>query len=125
MNFAQNLRALRKRRGISQKWLAEKLSLTQQTVAKWECNGAEPSIRTLCALADYFGVTTDQMLGRAPLLDENAEKEVKKLENDQTQRLEECLLDFVERVSKGGATTEAEVQVLPEVAQVLANLRLG
>ena len=125
MNFSQNVKTLRKRGGIPQKWLAEKLGLAQQTVAKWECNGAEPSIRTLCTLADYFHVTTDQLLGRAPLPDENAEKEVKKMENDQTQRLEECLLDFVERVSKGGATTEAELQVLPEVAQVLANLRLG
>ncbi len=67
MDFAKNLRALRKRNGISQKWIAEKLGLAQQTVAKWECNGAEPSIRTLCALADYFNVTTDQLLGRTSL----------------------------------------------------------
>lgn len=125
MNFAQVVKVLRKRKGVYQKQLAEILGLTQQTVAKWECNNAEPSIKTLCGLADFFDVTADQLLGRAPLPDENEGNEEKAMAEDQTQRLADCLLDFVERVAKGGATTEAEVQVLPEVAQVLVNLRRG
>lgn len=125
MNFAQNLRALRERKGVTQQQNANHLGVRRPTYTRYELGTNEPNFSTLCVIADYFGVTTDQLLGRAPLPEGKAEKEVKKMENDQTQRLEECLLDFVERVSKGGATTEAEVQVLPEVAQVLANLRLG
>lgn len=125
MNFAQNLKALRKRNRITQNGLASALKLTQQTIGKWEVEGAEPSIKTLCTLADYFHVTTDQLLGRAPLPDTNERKEGKSVKRDTIERLEECLLAFVERVAKGGATTEVEVQVLPAVAQVLASLRIG
>jgi hypothetical protein len=41
------------------------------------------------------------------------------------EKLESCLLKFVERVSEGNATTEAEVQVLLAVAQTLIDLSRG
>ena len=47
------------------------------------------------------------------------------MSKEQTEELENCLMDFVKRVSKGDATTDAEVQVLPAVAQVLVNINRG
>lgn len=37
-------------------------------------------------------------------------------------KLENCLFEFVERVAKGKATSETEIEILPEVANVLAML---
>lgn len=123
MNFSQNLKALRENQGLKQYEVSLSLNLPRVTYTCYEIGTREPNFKTLCALADYFGVTTDQLLGRAPLPDENVGKEVTKLEKGLTRRLEECLLAFVERVSRGEATTEAEVQALPAVSQVLVNLQ--
>lgn len=68
MNFAQNLKTLRKASGMAQYEIANLLGRAgRSTVCHYESGKEEPTIKSLCALADYFGVTTDQLLGRAPL----------------------------------------------------------
>ncbi len=56
----------RKRMGLTQDRLAELLGVTAQAVSKWENNQSCPDITTLPRLADIFGVSTDELLGRAP-----------------------------------------------------------
>ena len=81
MNFAQNLRVLRKSREIKQVDLAECFQITQGAFSGWESGLYEPNFKTLCALADYFRVTTDQLLGRAPLPEAGSKKvKVRKLQ---------------------------------------------
>lgn len=60
------LKELRQAAGLSQRALAEKLSVSQQTVGKWETGGATPNPETLASIADVFGVTVDCLLGREP-----------------------------------------------------------
>ena len=55
----------RKRLGMTQDALAEKLGVTAQAVSKWENDLSCPDITTLPKLADIFGITTDDLLGRA------------------------------------------------------------
>lgn len=55
----------RKRLGLTQDQLAEKLNVTAQAVSKWENNQSCPDITMISQLADIFGITTDQLLGRA------------------------------------------------------------
>lgn len=62
--IAATLRRLRKERGVSQTGLAAALYVSQQAVSKWETGTAEPDMRGLQALADFYGVTTDCVLGR-------------------------------------------------------------
>ncbi len=55
MNLGENLLELRKRKGLSQEEVAEKLNVSRQTVSKWETNQSQPDfdkIRPLCALYD-------------------------------------------------------------------------
>lgn len=60
--------ANRKRLGLTQDQLAEKLGLTAQAVSKWENDLSCPDISILPKLADIFNITTDELLGReAPL----------------------------------------------------------
>ncbi|MDD6347386.1 MAG: helix-turn-helix transcriptional regulator [Lachnospiraceae bacterium] len=64
MTFAEKLKQLRERAGLSQEKLAEKLNVSRQVVTKWENESGIPRIENLKALADFFHVTIDELLGR-------------------------------------------------------------
>ena len=61
--FAENLRKLRKDADITQDKLAEFIGVMPQTISKWERAETYPDIETLPALANYFGITIDELLG--------------------------------------------------------------
>lgn len=63
MNFSENLRRLRKAKDIKQEALAEAMNVSRQTVSKLENGTAMPDFKKLNALAKYFGVTMDELLG--------------------------------------------------------------
>ena len=54
----------RKRLGLTQDQLAERLGVTAQAVSKWENDQSCPDISTIPLLADIFGISTDALLGR-------------------------------------------------------------
>ena len=53
----------RRKNGLTQEQLAEKLGVTAQAVSKWENNQSCPDITTLPKLAEIFHITTDAILG--------------------------------------------------------------
>ena len=61
--FAKNLREARKRRGMSQRELAEKLFLSTQAVSKWEQGETTPDVSRLCDLAAVLQTSVDCLLG--------------------------------------------------------------
>ena len=64
MNIGTIILTLRKQRNITQEALAAELGVTAAAVSKWENGYTLPDILMLCALADFFEVTTDELLGR-------------------------------------------------------------
>lgn len=68
MNLGHKILELRRQQGITQEELAAALGVTAAAVSKWENNYTLPDVLMLCALADYFAVTTDELLGRAKTL---------------------------------------------------------
>lgn len=58
------LAQLRKERDIGQKEIAAHLKVSIGTISNYENNVHSPDLAMLCRLADYFGVTTDYLLGR-------------------------------------------------------------
>ena len=68
--LANNIKELRKNRKLNQVELAKQLNVSQQTVGAWETGRAIPGSDTLDMLANYFGVTTDYLLGRNGLEDQ-------------------------------------------------------
>ncbi len=62
--FAQRLKALRKERGITQQQLADGVGISKGGLSYYENAGRTPDISILERFADYFGVTTDYLLGR-------------------------------------------------------------
>lgn len=64
MTLGKRIVQQRKKLGLTQEQLAEKLGVTAQAVSKWENDQSCPDISILPRLADIFGVTTDALLGR-------------------------------------------------------------
>lgn len=62
MSFGENLQYLRKKNGITQEDLADKLDVTRQTVSKWEQDGNYPETEKILKLCKMFGVTMDELL---------------------------------------------------------------
>ena len=63
MKFHEIFFDLRKKAGLSQNDVAEKLFLTRQAVSRWEQGGTVPEPETLVALSKLFGVSVNTLLG--------------------------------------------------------------
>lgn len=65
--FSERLTALRVKQKLRQKDLAERLNVSAATISNYENAIRYPDIEMLARIADYFGVSTDYMLGRTDL----------------------------------------------------------
>ena len=65
MNLSGKILYCRKKAGLSQEALAEKLGVSRQSVSKWETGEAVPELPKLVLLARAFGVTTDWLLSES------------------------------------------------------------
>lgn len=63
--FAARLKLLREERGMTQRRMGELINCSASNYQKMEYGQVNIPILTLCTLADYFGVTTDYLLGRS------------------------------------------------------------
>ena len=63
MLIGEKIRLLRKNKNITQLQLAEALSVSSQSVSKWENHLSAPDISTLPSIARYFGITMDELFG--------------------------------------------------------------
>lgn len=64
MEFEERLVYLRNNRDLSQYEMAAKLYVDRSRYCKWEQGKSRPSYEMLAQIADFFGVTTDYLLGR-------------------------------------------------------------
>jgi len=63
-NLSSIIIKLRKENNYSQEVLAKKIGVSRQAVSKWERNEASPDIQNIQLLADIFGVSIDELVGR-------------------------------------------------------------
>lgn len=63
-NFQTVLKSLRKSNGLTQDELAKVLKVSRSTIGMYENGSREPDYETLEAIADYFNVDIDYLLGR-------------------------------------------------------------
>ena len=61
LNIGSNIKRLRTEKGVTQEQLAERLSITYQSVSKWENNVTSPDLYLIPAIADYFDVSIDEL----------------------------------------------------------------
>ena len=72
ISFGERLRQLRKEKDVGQKEVGAIIGVSDSSIGKYESGERTPDPNSIIKLADYFGVTTDDLLGResnaAPLL---------------------------------------------------------
>ena len=68
MEFQEKLMFLRKERGWSQEELGEKISVTRQTVSKWELGQTTPELAKLIELSELFQISIDELVGREKIV---------------------------------------------------------
>lgn len=81
IKLAENIRACRKQRALTQEQLAEVLGVTVGAVYKWEARLSQPELGMIVELADFFDTSVDALLGY--------EVKDNRLEAT-TERLKEC-----------------------------------
>lgn len=68
MDLAERLAALRKRAGLSQGDVAERLNVSRQAVSRWETGLTVPATDNLSRLGRLYGVTLDELLSYSAAL---------------------------------------------------------
>ena len=58
-----NIKALRKRKHLTQEQFAERIGVSSQAVSKWETGVCYPDISLLPIIAQFFDITIDELLG--------------------------------------------------------------
>lgn len=106
----------RKRLGMTQDQLAEKLGVTAQAVSKWENDQSCPDISILGTLADTFGISTDALLGREDQMPVH-EAEVVDSSKDQQNKYHDKAI--FERHSRKQSTIGTAITVITVGIQLL------
>ena len=61
--IGENIKRMRRERNLTQEEMAAHLGISFQSISKWERNDGYPDIAMLPALANYFGISVDELLG--------------------------------------------------------------
>ena len=64
MNYGKELKAHRESKNISQSELAKIIGVNQATISLWEDNKRTPTIDNCVAMADFYEITLDELIGR-------------------------------------------------------------
>lgn len=64
MNFGELFVEQREKKGKTQNKAAKEIGISQQVLNKWERNISIPTIDNCIKLADYYGITLDELVGR-------------------------------------------------------------
>ena len=62
MNLGKNIQHLRKQKKITQEQLAEMMSVSRQTISKWEADEVIPELDKIVALSDLFACKLDALI---------------------------------------------------------------
>ena len=121
LNLGVKIRELRRRDGRTQDNLAEALGVTAQAVSRWESRGSYPDMEMIPSIANYFGVSIDELFGydnvREKRIDEIVERltEMNKANNGIDVNIDDCI-----RIARTAlAEFPANEKILICLAQIL------
>ena len=106
--IAENLRSLRKGKDITQEEAAEILGVSAQSVSKWERGDTLPDITLLPALANFYKVTVDSLIG------------MDKINEKQTR---DAIFDVAHNHLRAGAVDDAITVYSEATNEVINSLR--
>ena len=97
VNIGTKIKELRKRDGRTQEAMANAIGVTAQAISRWEANGGYPDMQIIPSIANYFGITIDELFGyeceRQNKIDALVQTitEKNKLNNGEDICIEECI----------------------------------
>ncbi len=65
--FGENLKTLRKQKGITQQQIADTINTSRSCISNYESGNRQPDNETIKLLADYFDVSVDYLFGRSEI----------------------------------------------------------
>lgn len=77
--IGEKIRRLRRQRDLTQEEVAAHLGVSPQSISKWERAEGYPDITMLPSLANYFGVSTDELIGMDEIAKERRYDEINQL----------------------------------------------
>ncbi|MDD4344315.1 MAG: helix-turn-helix transcriptional regulator [Bacilli bacterium] len=107
IEIANRLVELRKKMGLSQEELADKLGISRQAISKWERAEASPDTDNLICLAKIYGVSLDDLLKT----DQPVEEVIRAVKEKENEQQEENVNITIER--------EIETKDHPSLSQIL------
>ena len=88
--IGKNLLTLRKNKKLTQLELAEKFNYSDKSVSKWEKGESMPSVEVLCELAEFYGVTLDDLTKEREITtteNQTPAKKKEKVKKEKTPRM--------------------------------------
>lgn len=116
----QILKDLRTQKGLKQSDLAEIMGITQQAYQRYEYGTSEPNADGFAFLADFYGVTTDYLLGREPAptpfadlgLDEAGEQEMLKQYMSFEPEIRAMIMDVLIKLADSAKPEESQPEIV-------------
>ncbi len=82
MNLGEKIKQLRKKNNVTQEKLASYLNISYQAISKWENGSSLPDISYVVPLANFFGVSTDELFNMNAQTQNEEMREIMKKGND-------------------------------------------
>ena len=79
--LSERIYKFRRKSGLSQEQLAEKIGVSRQAISKWESGTSTPELEKLLALSDCFSITLDELVKDETANQEASEAPLKSREN--------------------------------------------
>lgn len=76
LQIGNNLKQLRRKKGVTQEELAAYLDISFQSISKWERGESYPEITMIIGIANYFEVSIDELVGREKFMSEMTLRDV-------------------------------------------------
>jgi len=105
--IGQNIKKLREEEGVTQQQLADALGVTFQAVSKWECGATAPDVAMLPEIAEFFGVSVDDLFRPPAAAYRNRfERLLSRYETDirQTEVFDQANREFSRLISENAAS---------------------
>lgn len=123
MALHENLKKIREERKLTKKEVCESTGISERAYLTYEFGEREPKISVIEKLADFYGVTTDYLLGREPApnpfadlnLSEDDEAEVIAKYMSLTPEIRACMLDVL--IQLGEAAKKRQSDSVQSTAQ--------
>ena len=77
--IGENIKRIRRERNLTQEEVASHLGISFQSISKWERGDGYPDITMLPALANYFGISVDELLGMSEIEKSDKYEEINRI----------------------------------------------